>query len=229
MSRPSKSTASALTRPGGEGTSPMTDREVTLFPQPDSPTRPTVLPRSTVKLTPSTARNSPRPVWKCVLRLRASSRGASMRSLLAPDIVVSVGRGTLRPRSVAPPARRQRTSRRMFVRRLHRIACFCSRSAASERIIEPLVERVLVEHVRACPLKLLIGGEVHADVLHRDPQVFVGDLLLDETEILCPVGWIGGGLSETQPLVSLRILPVHAVRCRDVLGVEIETHQIAGR
>ena len=41
-SRPSNSTASASTLPGGLGTRPMTESDVTLLPQPDSPTRPTV-------------------------------------------------------------------------------------------------------------------------------------------------------------------------------------------
>ena len=40
----------------------MTESEVTLLPQPDSPTRPTVRPRGTLKLMPSTARNRPRSV-----------------------------------------------------------------------------------------------------------------------------------------------------------------------
>ena len=37
-------------RPGGCGTSPMIDSAVTLLPQPDSPTMPSVRPRSSVKL-----------------------------------------------------------------------------------------------------------------------------------------------------------------------------------
>ena len=44
-SRSPNSTASASTLPGGLGTSPMTDSDVTLLPQPDSPTRPMVRPR----------------------------------------------------------------------------------------------------------------------------------------------------------------------------------------
>jgi hypothetical protein len=35
---------------------------VTLLPQPDSPTTPTIWPRPTSKLTPSTARNTPSSV-----------------------------------------------------------------------------------------------------------------------------------------------------------------------
>jgi hypothetical protein len=37
----------------------MIESEVTLLPQPLSPTMPSVRPRSSEKLTPSTARNSP--------------------------------------------------------------------------------------------------------------------------------------------------------------------------
>ena len=61
-SRPSNSTESAATLPGGLATRPITDSEVTLLPQPDSPTSPTVLPRPMAKSMPSTARNRPRSV-----------------------------------------------------------------------------------------------------------------------------------------------------------------------
>jgi hypothetical protein len=39
-------------------------RQVTLFPEPDSPTMPSVFPFSTLKLTPSTALTIPSSVWK---------------------------------------------------------------------------------------------------------------------------------------------------------------------
>jgi hypothetical protein len=77
MSRPSKTSESALTRPGGEGTSPISDSEVTLLPQPDSPTRPTERARPTSKLMPSTARNSPRSVSNQVRSPRTASSGGS--------------------------------------------------------------------------------------------------------------------------------------------------------
>src|SRR5699024_11960586 len=41
------------------GSNPIRAREVTLFPQPDSPTRPVTRPSSREKETPSTARTSP--------------------------------------------------------------------------------------------------------------------------------------------------------------------------
>ncbi len=54
--------------------SPMIESAVTDLPQPDSPTIPSVWPRSTEKLTPSTARTTPSRVKKCVCRSRTSSR-----------------------------------------------------------------------------------------------------------------------------------------------------------
>ena len=55
------------------GSSPMIERERTVLPDPDSPTMPSVLPRSIVKVTPSTAPTSPRGVRNCVLRSVTSS------------------------------------------------------------------------------------------------------------------------------------------------------------
>ena len=43
---------------------PMIERDSTVLPEPDSPTTPSVLPRSRVKLTPSTARTLPASSWK---------------------------------------------------------------------------------------------------------------------------------------------------------------------
>ena len=40
---------SAETFPGGTGTSPMSDKAVTVLPEPDSPTSPTIFPRPTVE------------------------------------------------------------------------------------------------------------------------------------------------------------------------------------
>jgi hypothetical protein len=48
--------------------SPMIVRQVTLLPQPDSPTMPSVFPFSTPKLTPSTALTTPSSVRKLVRR-----------------------------------------------------------------------------------------------------------------------------------------------------------------
>ncbi len=62
-------------------------RAVVLLPQPDSPTRPSVSPCWTVKLTPSTARtkpcwrfkSQPREKGKWTWRLRTSRRGLARR------------------------------------------------------------------------------------------------------------------------------------------------------
>src|SRR5438552_17933042 len=55
-------------RPGGEGMRRMMESEVTLLPQPDSPTRPSVLLSPISKLTPSMARTSPSGVKNDVRR-----------------------------------------------------------------------------------------------------------------------------------------------------------------
>jgi hypothetical protein len=51
----------------------MIESEVTLFPQPDSPTSPRTSPRFTEKSTPVTARTTPSPVLNEVRRSRTSS------------------------------------------------------------------------------------------------------------------------------------------------------------
>src|SRR5574341_1295510 len=73
-SSPSKTISPPATRPGGCGTRPMIESAVTLLPQPDSPTMPSVRPRSRLRSTPSTARTSPRSEAKCVRSPRTSSR-----------------------------------------------------------------------------------------------------------------------------------------------------------
>src|SRR6266567_2394969 len=72
-STPSKRISPPAMRPGGCGTNPMIDSAVTLLPQPDSPTMPSVRPAAIEKLTPSTAGNSPLSTVKNVLRFRTSS------------------------------------------------------------------------------------------------------------------------------------------------------------
>src|SRR6266850_1306149 len=73
-SSPSNSTSPAAMRPGGCGTRPMIESAVTLLPQPDSPTMPSVRPRSRRKSTPSTARTSPCSPWNEVRSPRTSRR-----------------------------------------------------------------------------------------------------------------------------------------------------------
>ena len=55
-------------------TSPMTDRQVTLLPEPDSPTMPSVSHFSSEKLTPDTALTIPSSVLNHVWRSLTSSR-----------------------------------------------------------------------------------------------------------------------------------------------------------
>ena len=64
---------SAETFPGGTGTSPMSDKAVTVLPEPDSPTSPTICPRPTSKETSSSTRTWPRSPWNSVRRLRTLS------------------------------------------------------------------------------------------------------------------------------------------------------------
>ena len=51
---PSNRMRPRTTSPGGMGIRRITERAVTVFPEPDSPTRPKVSPRWTVSVTPST-------------------------------------------------------------------------------------------------------------------------------------------------------------------------------
>src|SRR5438105_3667135 len=79
-SSPSNSISPAAMRPGG-GTNPMMLSAMTLLPQPDSPTMPSVRPRSSRRPTPSTALTSPRvsPLGEAntVRSPRTSSKGTS--------------------------------------------------------------------------------------------------------------------------------------------------------
>ena len=56
----------------------MTDIAVTVLPEPDSPTMPSVSSRSSVKLTPFTALTTPACVKKCVERSVTSRRRSAM-------------------------------------------------------------------------------------------------------------------------------------------------------
>src|SRR6185295_15162021 len=62
-------------RPGGLGTRRRIEVAVTLLPQPDSPTRPSVLPSWIEHDTPSTARNSPASVSNPTFRSSISRSG----------------------------------------------------------------------------------------------------------------------------------------------------------
>ena len=82
-SRSSSERPSNVIRPFGifpvrRGSSRMIESAVTDLPDPDSPTMATTSPRSTVKLTPSTARTMPRAVANWVCRSSTSSSGAAV-------------------------------------------------------------------------------------------------------------------------------------------------------
>ena len=71
------------------GSRPMIDRDSTDLPEPDSPTMPSVLPRSRLKETPLTALRTPRSVTNWVVTSRTSS------SVAAPGV----------PLGTPPPSR----------------------------------------------------------------------------------------------------------------------------
>src|SRR4051812_10089716 len=75
----------ATMRPGGEAIRRNMESEVTLLPQPDSPTMASVSPGATEKETPSTARTTPSRVKKWVFSPSISSKGEAlcMRSHIA--------------------------------------------------------------------------------------------------------------------------------------------------
>ena len=94
-SRPSNQISPATYSPGGVSIRRMIESEVTLLPQPDSPTRPMVEPRLIEKSTPSTAGTVPSMTWKWVLRPRTSSRtssGGGVRTGFASLNAVTSGR-----------------------------------------------------------------------------------------------------------------------------------------
>src|SRR5436309_1986801 len=66
-------------------TRPITVRNVTLLPEPDSPTTPSVSPGEIVSDTTSTALTRPSSVGKWTLRSLISRIGSGKRSLLLPD------------------------------------------------------------------------------------------------------------------------------------------------
>ncbi len=64
-SRSSNITVPEMMRPGGDGTSRITASEVTVLPEPDSPTMPIISPGRTLKLTLSTTVAGPDSVRNC--------------------------------------------------------------------------------------------------------------------------------------------------------------------
>src|SRR5262245_26973820 len=99
-SRPWNRMRPATMRPGGDATSRNTESEVTLLPQPDSPTTASVSPCPTENETPSTARTMPSRVKKWVLSSSTSSSAAG------PGMA-SHGAGKARVERVAQPVAEQ--------------------------------------------------------------------------------------------------------------------------
>src|SRR5258708_6601065 len=83
---------SSTTRPSEAGTSRMIALPRVDLPQPDSPTRPSVSPASTSKLTSSTARTTPRALWYWTQRLSTESSGIARQLLFGSE----TGCGTMR-------------------------------------------------------------------------------------------------------------------------------------
>src|SRR5918994_1491950 len=83
MSRPLNRIRPSATYPGGS-ISRMMDREVTLLPEPDSPTMPRLDPAAMPKLTPSTAFTTPADVRKWVRRFCTSNRSEAPRVAESP-------------------------------------------------------------------------------------------------------------------------------------------------
>ncbi len=91
-SRPSSLTEPEAMRPGGS-IRPRIEKPVTLLPEPDSPTSPTISPASSENDTSLTARRGPRRVANSVERPSTASSGALIASASG-----SSGRGSGRPR-----------------------------------------------------------------------------------------------------------------------------------
>ncbi len=137
----------------------MIERVVTLLPQPDSPTRPRISPRSTWKSTPSTARTRPSRVLNDVRRpLTSSSRSPrGRRWRWAPggtssSMIVSSSAG---PSGRA--CRRRRVDRRSSV------------EPRVERVAQAVAEQVEAEHVE----RDRDAGE-EDQVRRREDQVALG-------------------------------------------------------
>src|SRR5260221_12086949 len=105
----SRSRPSKRIRPASGSISRSTSRLTVDLPQPDSPTSASVLPASTLKLTPSTAftkavgrPNTERPATKCFTRFSTSSRAVMRPILRLVDRRVSHLQN-LRQRLFSPP------------------------------------------------------------------------------------------------------------------------------
>src|SRR5690606_4393434 len=78
-SRPSRQTEPRVITASGAST-PRTEKAVCDFPDPDSPTKPTTSPGSTVRETPLTTSRSPPPLGKATPRLLIDSRPVDLQA-----------------------------------------------------------------------------------------------------------------------------------------------------
>src|SRR5579863_6288460 len=83
--RPRKKISPPTIRPTSLSSSRMIESAVTLLPQPDSPTRPTVSPSAISKLTPLTALTSPSLVKNDVRKSLTRNRGSLLKSWPRPS------------------------------------------------------------------------------------------------------------------------------------------------
>ena len=122
--RVSRSTPSNSRRPADGSIRRSTHRPTVVLPEPDSPTSPTMVPRLTSKLTPSTARTAPARLGKCFARSRTLSKASA--SLIARHASSSGCDAPGRPPAAAVLRRSARRARRSAARS-------CSREAARGR------------------------------------------------------------------------------------------------
>src|ERR1700744_1732668 len=114
-SRPSNRISPATIRAGAGGRR-SSDRLVTVFPLPDSPTIPSISPAATWKSTPSTARTTPSRTGKCTFNPRTDSKESAADTGIE-RIGQPVGQ-QVEPqnRNENRPSRRQRCPRRHLQR-----------------------------------------------------------------------------------------------------------------
>src|SRR5438309_11093804 len=100
----------------GRCTRPRTDIAVTLLPQPDSPTMPSVSPGYSSKLTSRTALTSPSSVKKDVLRFLTSSTGpVNPLPRLLGCVALALLSGVERvPKAVSEEVERQQRNRQSY-------------------------------------------------------------------------------------------------------------------
>ncbi len=111
---------SASTRTGG-GSRPSVARNVTVLPEPDSPTTPRHSPRCTSRSTPSTARTAPRSPWNVtrrppMRRIGSPIIGVPIIASASVDAPIIVFQSSVRSPSVRASSMRRLSMRRSSMR-----------------------------------------------------------------------------------------------------------------